>query len=138
MVKPVIIHCDGGARGNPGRAASAFVVERDGKRFASGAALLGVTTNNVAEYNAVILALEWLIENKNVLGKKAIFNLDSELVVKQLNGFYKVKDENLRNLFLTVVYLIKQLSVEVVFKSVPREKNKLADFLVNEKLDEVA
>lgn len=133
-----MVFCDGGARGNPGKAASAFVVLKDGKKIASGSSFLGVATNNVAEYSAVILALEWLIENKLILGSKLIFYLDSELVVNQLKGLYKVKNEKLRNLFLTVAQLVKQLSTDVVFENITRKKNKSADSLVNEKLDKIS
>ena len=63
------------------------------------------------------------------------FFLDSELVVKQLNGLYKVKDENLRNLFFEILTLKKKVDGEIIFEHVPREKNKIADLLVNVELD---
>ena len=85
------IFCDGGARGNPGPAAAAFVVFSGNKTLAKEGKYLGSTTNNQAEYNAVLLAMKWLLKNKsNIDGKKVDFYLDSELVVKQLMGEYKV------------------------------------------------
>lgn len=130
----IIIHTDGGSRGNPGPAACAFVAEVGGRILFSSSEFLGKATNNFAEYSGVLLALKWLesAENKN---NNIIFYLDSELVVKQINGLYKVKDENLRNLFFEVLEYIKKLNLQIVFKNVPREKNKTADSLVNKELD---
>src|SRR3990172_2608879 len=95
------IHTDGGSRGNTGPAASGFVVELDGKEIYKGSKFLGKQTNNVAEDSAVILALEWIVKNKILLDVQGTiqsglitFLLDSELVVKQIKGLYKVKDEN--------------------------------------------
>jgi ribonuclease HI len=132
----IIIHTDGGSRGNPGPAACAFVVETNGKEIFKGSKYLGIQTNNHAEYSGVILALKWLYKS-SILNHKSliIFLLDSELVVKQINGLYKVKDENLRNMFYEVFELIKSFKIEVVFKHVRREQNKIADFLVNQELD---
>ncbi len=132
----VIIHTDGGSRGNPGPAASAFVVEKDAKVIFEGSKYLGNVTNNFAEYTGVIIALEWLVSsgftNKNLM---VTFLLDSELIVRQLNGQYKVKDENLQKLFAEVKSLINKIGVKIIFKNVPREQNKEADLLVNEELD---
>lgn len=129
------VFCDGGARGNPGDAAAAFVVEENGKVIHKGSKYLGETTNNVAEYNGVILALKWLTENKSSCTNLE-FYLDSELVVKQLSGSYKVKNENLRNLFLTIKELEKNISQSINYYHISRSKNTLADFLVNKTLDE--
>jgi len=131
----LFIYCDGGARGNPGKAAAAFVVEKNGKVIVSKAVYLGIKTNNVAEYSAVILALEWLNVNKAVLEDETVFVLDSELVVKQLNGLYKVKNEKLRGYYFSISKLLKTIPGKVIFTNVARSKNKLADFLVNKKLD---
>lgn len=131
------IYCDGGARGNPGPAAAAFVVEKDGKVIFKNSKYLGQTTNNIAEYNAVILALTWLRQNPELFPDQvASFFLDSELVAKQLSGLYKIKNENLRNLFFTVRSLEKKIDKKISYTSVSRAKNKLADFLVNKTLDE--
>ena len=130
----VTIHTDGGSRGNPGPAACSFVAEENGSEINKYSKYLGVTTNNVAEYSGVILALKWLTEKK-YFNRSIIFLLDSELVVKQINGVYKVKDENLRNLFFEILTLMKKFGQQIVFKHIPREKNKIADFLVNWELD---
>jgi ribonuclease HI len=130
----ITIHTDGGSRGNPGPAACAFVAEENGKEIFRSSKYLRNTTNNFAEYSGVILALKWLNENK-FKNTSVIFFLDSELVVKQINAIYKVKDKNLRNLFFETLSLVKKLENNIVFKHVPREKNKIADLLVNVELD---
>lgn len=127
------INTDGGARGNPGPAAIGVVI-RDAKNkivFQAGK-YIGETTNNQAEYQAVVFALEKAHE----LGATELeFNLDSELVVKQLNGEYKVKDKNLAEQFLKIWNLQNKFK-KVVYRHVYREKNKEADELVNKALDE--
>jgi len=86
------IYCDGGARGNPGPAAGAFVVLADNKEIAAEGKSFRVATNNEAEYGAVIMAMTWLLKNN---AASVVFYLDSELVVKQLNGVYKIKSKKL-------------------------------------------
>ena len=117
------INCDGGARGNPGPAAAAFVVRDDNNNIVyKGSKYLGESSNNFAEYSAILLAFEWLIEKANKENVEILnFFLDSELAVKQLNGIYKVKDEKLR----------------VTFSHGTRDKNQFADILVNNTLDSV-
>lgn len=133
---PLVIHTDGGSRGNPGPAASAFVVEKDGEIVFEDSLFLGMATNNFAEYKAVTLALEWIIKNVKKEGSEGVeFLLDSELVVKQINGLYKVKDENLKKMFLIIKTNIRESGLEVSFKHVRREQNKEADRLVNVELD---
>jgi ribonuclease HI len=130
------INTDGGSRGNPGPAASAFVVQKEGKEIYKAAKFIGKATNNIAEYTAVLLAADWLLQNFK--GSKVLeinFILDSELVVKQINGLYKVKDENIKKIYLKIVDTLKSLNASVTFQHVRREKNKIADFLVNEELD---
>lgn len=134
----ITVHTDGGSRGNPGPAASAFIVEKGDKVLYKGRKYLGNATNNFAEYTAVILALNWLLEKSGVNfseEKLVSFILDSELVVKQLNGVYKVKDENIKKLFMEVISKIKEIPTSVKFTHVRREQNKIADQLVNEELD---
>ena len=132
------IYCDGGARGNPGPAAAAFVALRDGEAVLyKKAEYLGTKTNNEAEYSAVILALKWLAENPIYAGADSVcFYLDSELVTKQLSGNFKIKSKNLTKLFLAVKSLEKKLSVSTKYNHIPRVKNKLSDYLVNKTLDE--
>lgn len=129
------IYCDGGARGNPGPAAAAFVAIKGGKVLHEESKFLGETTNNQAEYKAVILALLWLAKEKGLAEKEVVFILDSELVAKQVTGKYKIKNENLRNLFFAAKRLEKKIARKISYLYVPRVKNKLADFLVNRELD---
>ena len=125
----MIIYCDGGSRGNPGPAASAFVVTEYGKTIFKDSKFLGVETNNVAEYTAVLLAIEWLSDKK--AKGEIIINLDSQLVERQLNGFWKIKSPKLKLL----ADEIKSKAVKVKFVWNYRIKNILADDLVNEELD---
>lgn len=142
-----IIHTDGGARGNPGPAAIGVVVEKKsptGKNIPvhKWGRVIGETTNNVAEYTAVVDALKWLIENRpaDIGGgvQKSIrvrFFLDSTLVVNQLNGLFKVKDEKMRGLMFAVRQLEQELQADTEYCTVPREQNSHADALVNSALD---
>ncbi|NMB48276.1 ribonuclease HI family protein [Candidatus Kuenenbacteria bacterium] len=127
------IFTDGGARGNPGPAGVGLVIfdESGEKLLATHKKYIGEATNNVAEYSAVILAME---EAKKMGAEELGFVLDSELVVKQLNGEYKVKNEDLGKLFIKI-YNLRQQFRKVTFRHVPREQNKLADKLVNEAID---
>lgn len=131
--KKLIIFTDGGARGNPGPAGIGVAIfDESGKNLlATHKKYIGETTNNVAEYSAVILALE---EAKKMETEEIDFFLDSELVVKQLNGEYKVKNEDLGKLFVKI-YNLRQQFKKITFHHVMREKNKLADRLVNEAID---
>lgn len=138
------IFTDGGARGNPGKAAGAFVVYgldkrgnfKEVRRINHGGKYLGIKTNNEAEYEAVLLAMKWLLNN---LGNQTIgqvdFELDSNLVVSQLNGFFRVKETRLKELFAQVKESEARLGVRVNYRHVPREQNQEADRLVNEVLD---
>jgi len=136
MENTLKIYCDGGARGNPGPAAAAFVVEKNGKVIYKEAKFLGEQTNNAAEYSAVFAAMGWLVEKTKDLPPEIYFVLDSELVAKQLAGLFKIKNENLRNYFFSIKELEKKISSRIFFTAVPRSKNKLADLLVNKVLDE--
>ena len=135
MQNSLFVYCDGGARGNPGPAAAAIVVEKDGKVIHKESKYLGRGTNNEAEYSGAILGLEWV--SKNITdAEKITFILDSQLVANQLSGKFKVKNENLRNRYFTAKTLEKNISAEINYESVSRERNKIADFLVNKELDE--
>ena len=130
----VIMYTDGGARGNPGKAAVGVVIEPIGKEFS---ATIGEATNNIAEYRALIFGLQKLEEACGREKSKALeveVRSDSELMVKQLNGVYRVKDEKLQPLFVKARELASVFK-KVIFTSIPREKNKRADALVNEALD---
>lgn len=138
MGDKIKIFCDGGSRGNPGKSASAFVVEDGSKLVYSEAKYLGIATNNFAEYNAVFAALKWVRENKELLKKEIVFILDSELVVKQINGLYKVKNKKLKEISFEIKNILESFPQKIIFKNVSREKNKMADFLVNQKLNSIA
>ncbi len=134
--KKIIIHTDGGARGNPGPAAIGVVINIGGDTKEYGEKI-GSTTNNVAEYLAVIFALKkakQLIGKKNTKLSEIDIRTDSELLTKQLNGSYKVKDVNLGLLFIEV-WNLKQDFKKVSIIHIPREQNKGADRMVNQALD---
>lgn len=130
-MKKLIINTDGGARGNPGPAGIGVVFSNEkGEVLAKYKEYIGEATNNIAEYKALILALE---KAKDFEVEEIECRLDSELIVEQLNGNYKVKNEKLKTLFNKV----KSLSFfrPIRFVHVSREQNKLADKLVNEAID---
>ncbi len=129
----MIVYCDGGSRGNPGPAASAFVATQDDSILEKRSKYLGLTTNNVAEYTAVIMALQWILESQ--INGEIIFNLDSQLIERQINGFYKVKDSKLIALHNEVKLLIQRMDEKPRFLWNYRSGNTLADSLVNEELD---
>lgn len=129
----LIIYCDGGSRGNPGPAASAFVVTQDGSAIHKGSKFLGNETNNVAEYTAVSIAIDWLINKK--VSDQIVFNLDSQLVERQLNGFYKIKNDKLKILASEIKNKINSSKLNIKFQWGYRTNNTLADDLVNEELD---
>lgn len=130
MEKEFLVFTDGGAKGNPGPAAIGVVIKNNqGKILAQFGKDIGRATNNVAEYTAVIEALKWLKENYPIAQCK--FFLDSKLVVNQLNGLFKIKNSNLRNLIIKVRSLERALSGKIFYHFIPREKNRQADFLVN-------
>ncbi|HSK16844.1 MAG TPA: reverse transcriptase-like protein [Gaiellaceae bacterium] len=126
---------DGGARGNPGPAAAAYVLEaEDGTVLAAHGEAIGVATNNVAEYRALIAGLE-RARDLGITDLEVVS--DSELVVKQMRGEYKVKNEALRDLSLRAARLAREIGA-VRYTAVRREHNELADTLVNEALDAAA
>ncbi|HUP31610.1 MAG TPA: reverse transcriptase-like protein, partial [Gaiellaceae bacterium] len=123
---------DGGARGNPGPAAFAYVLEaEDGTVLAAHGEAIGVATNNVAEYSALVAGLAKAVELG--VGELEVVS-DSELMVKQMRGEYKIKNEVLRALSLDAARYARQLG-RVTYTAVRREHNVLADRLVNEALD---
>jgi ribonuclease HI len=123
---------DGGARGNPGPAAAAYGLEaEDGTVLAAHGEAIGLATNNVAEYRALVAGLE-RARDLGVAELEVVS--DSELVVKQMRGEYKVKNEALRELSLRAAQLAQELGA-VRYTAVRREHNELADSLVNEALD---
>ncbi len=127
------IHTDGASRGNPGAAAYAFVIDRDGQPSIEEAECLGDTTNNQAEYTALVRALERALK----LGThhRLLIHSDSELMVKQMNGEYRVKNADLRDLYDRACELRDRFDGKVTIRHIRREKNKRADQLCNEALD---
>jgi len=128
----LIVYTDGGSRGNPGPSASGYVIMDEKKRvLQEGGEYLGITTNNQAEYQAVRIALEACIE----LGARDVdFFIDSQLVVRQMNGEYKIKNRDLWPIHESIKQLAAGIG-KVTFTHVYREDNKLADAKVNEVLD---
>ena len=123
---------DGGARGNPGPAAYGFVLEaEDGTVLAAHGERIGVATNNVAEYRALIAGLARAVE---LAVPEVEVVSDSELLVKQMTGVYRVKNDALRELSLEAAALARRIG-KVSYTAVRREHNELADRLVNEALD---
>ena len=133
----ITIHTDGGSRGNPGPAAIGVSCDHQEQNLFEISEFIGETTNNVAEYTAVIRALQ-KIQATGIKAKKVLFILDSELIVNQLLGKYKIKDTKLKELNALVQHLksdLKSLGIEFRIKHVLRQENKVADKLVNSALD---
>lgn len=129
-----IINTDGGSRGNPGKAACAFVVkDLENRIIFEGGQLLGIATNNFAEYQGVLHALNWV--ESNAKNSQIDFRLDSLLIVNQLKGVYKVKDPTLQTLNFQVRSKLSELKIFSSFNYVPREQNKEADLFLNKLLD---
>jgi ribonuclease HI len=123
---------DGGARGNPGPAAYAYVLETDdGTVLAAHGEAIGIATNNVAEYRALVEGLRKAVE---LAVPEVEVVSDSELLVKQMRGEYKVKNAALRELSVEASALARRVG-KVTYRAVRREHNELADRLVNEALD---
>ncbi len=134
----IIIHTDGGARGNPGPAGiGAVITDAEGNVLQEVSRYIGETTNNVAEYEALIVALE---ECKKKFGDSLRtmdieVQMDSELVVRQLTGVYKVKDPGMKAQFARVAHIRIEDAPNMAFVHVMREKNAHADELVNRAID---
>lgn len=128
----LVAYTDGGSRGNPGPSAAGYVLmSTDNVIIAEGGAFLGITTNNVAEYQAVYLALE---KAQQLAARQVDFRLDSQLVVNQMNGIYKVKHSELLPIHNRIRELASHFD-KVTFVHVRREYNRLADGVVNKVLD---
>lgn len=129
------IHTDGGSRGNPGPAAVGVVIqESSGKLIHQFSQTIGQATNNIAEYQGVIIALEYLLK-QNLNPTSIHFFLDSTLVVNQLSGLWKIKDTNLKGKAIKVKQLEGSLNCPINYTAIPREKNSQADLLLNQALD---
>jgi ribonuclease HI len=128
----ITAYTDGGARGNPGPAGyGVHIIGEDGETLAELVGPLGRATNNVAEYSGLIAALQWAIEHGHT---QVRVRMDSELVIKQMRGEYKVKNAGLQPLHAEARQLATRLD-RVVFEHVRREQNKVADGLSNDAMD---
>jgi len=131
-VNKVIINADGAARGNPGPAAiGATIKDEGGNIIASISRRIGITTNNQAEYRAIITALEKAV---SLGARQVILKSDSKLIVEQINGRYKIKNTALRPLYQEIVRLTGSLE-NITISYVPRSRNAEADKLANKALD---
>jgi ribonuclease HI len=131
------IYSDGGSRGNPGPAAIGFLIYQDGGLIHQAGQYIGETTNNVAEYSALLTALE-SVQSLKLSPTHIQCYLDSELVVKQIQGKYKIKNSQLKEYLNKILILLPKIignTNNVLFTHIPREKNKSADNLVNKALD---
>lgn len=138
----IYINTDGGSRGNPGPAAVGVVFyDAKGKELHTYKKYIGRATNNEAEYQAIIDAIDILMRSKwfsenNIAEKEVVCRLDSQLVVEQINGNYKVKQDHIKLLIAQMREMISRMKLNISFSYVPREENKAADKLVNQALDE--
>ncbi|OGG45026.1 hypothetical protein A2673_02965 [Candidatus Kaiserbacteria bacterium RIFCSPHIGHO2_01_FULL_50_13] len=131
----IILYTDGGARGNPGPAGAGIVAYEGNKRLFEHKKFLGDNrTNNWAEYGAVILGLEEA-KKRGLKGKEIEIRMDSELIVRQMNNEYQVKEETLWPQYMKVHNLLVAHFPNHRFVHIPREKNAEADALVNEAID---
>ena len=138
----LFINTDGGARGNPGHAGIGVVFYNpEGEDIYQYKEYIGEATNNQAEYKAVIKAFEiliksnWFKENNGSAGAKIIVRIDSQLVVEQINGNFKAKNEGIVKLLHELNDLLDTVEIDIDFIHIPRTQNKLADKLVNNAID---
>lgn len=132
------IYTDGGSRGNPGPSSLGVFIENDrGIVLDEIGEYLGITTNNIAEYSAIVAGLNWVVKNKPQMPglKKVNFYMDSQLASSQLNGLYKIKNPKLRELLFEAKQKEAEIDLPISYSHVPREQNKKADALVNRALD---
>lgn len=138
MIRILNIFTDGGARGNPGEGAIGVYMEDENKKQIAGfGKKIGISTNNTAEYRAVLAAYSWVFENRQNIADNAkiSFFLDSRLVCFQLKGLFKIKNKNLQELFFSIKEKERSVGIPVTYHNVPREQNKKADGFVNQALD---
>ena len=129
----IYAHCDGASRGNPGESGIGIILrDKRGNVIYSGSGYIGKATNNIAEYEALIACLTKAIQTQC---KKLIVHSDSQLMVRQLHGAYKVKEKHLQKYFLRVHQLIQSAQFEFEIIHVEREQNRDADLLANAGID---
>lgn len=128
----ITAYIDGGARGNPGPAGfGVYIVDADGSRLAELHGALGIATNNVAEYNGLLAALTWAVDQGHT---RLHIKADSQLLVEQMKGNYRVKNAGLLPLYRDACDLAARIG-HVTFEHIPRERNKEADRLSNLGMD---
>ncbi|MCX6726368.1 MAG: ribonuclease HI family protein [Candidatus Shapirobacteria bacterium] len=130
------VFTDGGSRGNPGISGYGVVIKADSKTIYRESKSLGIKTNNEAEYYALISAIKWIVQ-EHPTAEKIVFHSDSELVIRQVTGIYKMKALNLKPLLQQVHSLLSQLSLPYDFKIIPRELNVDADKLANQAMNKL-
>lgn len=128
----IILFTDGGSRGNPGNASYGFVVYKDREKIYEEGKRIGITTNNVAEYTAIVRGLAWIADNLKVQEVEVL--MDSLLACQQLRGIYRIKQPHLAKLAGEVKDQQRRF-LSVTYQHIPREKNKEADAMVNMALD---
>lgn len=131
-----VINTDGGARGNPGKAAAAFIIkDSDGKKIKQEGIFLGQATNNEAEYIAIVKALEYLTQSKLPHDNSKIeVRSDSQLVVRQLSNEWKIKDLRMKDFYCCIKRLEQEIG-KISYIHIPRTENREADLMVNITLD---
>ena len=131
------IYTDGGSRGNPGPSGYGLVIyDNNQKVIYQESKFLGVKTNNEAEYAGLLAGLDWVKKNQSMYQiNKLNFFSDSQLLVRQLQGKYKVKAPNLKDLFIKSTQLLDQINLDYQFNDIRREFNTLADELANQAMD---
>ncbi len=131
----ISVYTDGGSRGNPGISGfGVAIVDEKGQTIDKLSKFIGVKTNNEAEYLGLIEALTWVRDHAAEYSSVKFFS-DSQLMVRQVNGRYKVKAANIKPLYQLVISLISEIKIPCTFHEVLREKNSLADFLANQAMD---
>ena len=133
----ISIFTDGGSRGNPGPAAlGVFIEDENHQELVKIGKTLGETTNNIAEYSAIIEGFNWALRNKEKLNiEKINFYMDSQLACSQLTGLFKVKNPTIREFVFEIRQKESALNVPIFYTHIPREENFKADFMVNLALD---
>lgn len=136
--KKIIIYTDGGSRGNPGPSAlGVYIRDSMGNDLAEIGIRLGIRTNNFAEYSAIDEGLSWVMINRSEIGNISEINffMDSNLAASQLNGIYRIKNADIREIVFRIRQKEAELGIKITYSFVPREQNKVADRLVNMALD---
>lgn len=138
----IAVFTDGGSRGNPGQAGVGYLVYmQDGTLLHSEGRAIGISTNNEAEYQAVLDAIEWItaLENQTKLKElvidEIVWQLDSKLVVEQVSKRWKIKEPRLQALAKNIWEALATITQTSIFMHIPREQNTQADALVNQALD---